>query len=300
MTEVLDQAPSPAPTDSDLGRVVHRVLATSDEPLTLSKIRAHLPTAHRSVSAEELRQCVERLTEANVFYRYDPYRSQHPRYWDRAMREHIRMLIRKNLEEEPLAWAQLRRKLPSYAQDKALEVLDDLVAQGLIHKHPRAAARSGERYGVRPPDAREYLRRELPALFERLERELGFSQSQLRGAALELLHEEEWASTPSVPAPPPTQHTPAPPAPAPTPAPAVPAPAEEAPPAAPARVEEPPAAPPEPEPAPEPVAAQPPAPAEAREQPAPAPHSATPPAEGPPPLPAPPSPPAAPATEDVS
>jgi hypothetical protein len=289
MTEVLDQATSPAPTDNDLGRVVHHVLARSDEPLTLSKIRSHLPTVHRSVSVEELTLVVERLAEANVFYRYPPYRSQHHRYWDRAMPEHIRMLIRKSVEEEPLTRAQLRRKLPSYAQDKAAEILADLLAQGLLHWHPPAAARSGERYGVRPPDPRAYLRKELPALFARLEQELRVSQEQLRQAAIELLHEEEWDPTPAG-----QQAAPAaPPAPAPTPVAATAATEE---PAAPPPVEEATAAaaPPEPAPVevpPEPVAAQPSAAEPEREQPAPA--------DGTPPVPVAPAPAAVPANEDT-
>src|SRR6516225_12110166 len=105
---------------------------------------------------------------------------------------HVANLLREILEEKPLAWPQLRRKLPDYAVAQAEVVLQEQVAQGRLHRHPPAGSRSGERYGVAPPDAREYLRRELPTLFRRLQ-QLGFTDPQLREAAMALLQEEEWA-----------------------------------------------------------------------------------------------------------
>src|SRR5260370_23352534 len=48
--------------------------------------------------------------------------------------------------------------------------------------------------GLQPPDAKDYLRSELAEVFRDLE-QLGFSQAQLRAAALELLHDEEWSPT---------------------------------------------------------------------------------------------------------
>src|SRR5262249_49270190 len=91
------------------------------------------------------------------------------------------------------AWSELRRKLPAYAQAQAEAVLQEQVAQGLLHRHPRLTSRGPERYGVAPPDARDYLRPELEAVFKRLT-DMGFNRAQLRAGALELLHEEEWAS----------------------------------------------------------------------------------------------------------
>ncbi|HMF11650.1 MAG TPA: hypothetical protein VKE94_05070, partial [Gemmataceae bacterium] len=113
------------------------------------------------------------------------------RFWDRPMQVHVANLLRGALEEGPLAWPQLRRKLPDYAVVQAETVLQEQVAQGRLHRHPPAGSRSGERYGVAPPDAREYLRRELPALFRKLE-QLGFTDPQLREAAMAVLQEEEW------------------------------------------------------------------------------------------------------------
>src|SRR5262249_19085176 len=120
---------------------------------------------------------------------------------------HVAQLIRDALAEGPLAWSQLRRKLPGYAlthegKSVAEMVLKDLVEQGKLYKHPVPGSRGGERYALTPPDPKDPLRQELPVLFQKLEQFYGFSRTQLREAAIELLHEEEWASTAPAPAAP--------------------------------------------------------------------------------------------------
>src|SRR5262249_52146726 len=165
MTQVLGLPPAMAPSAADIRAEVRRVLEVSPEPLTLSKIRSHLPAAHRTVSLEFLAESLQQLVDANVFYKYPPYRSQQDRYWDRPLTVHAAQLIRDALAEGPLAWSQLRRKLPGYVLEHdgkpvAHEVLEDLVAQGKLHKHPTPGSRTGERFGLTPPDPKEPLRRE--------------------------------------------------------------------------------------------------------------------------------------------
>ena len=53
---------------------------------------------------------------------------------------------------------------------------------------------------IRPADPREYLRPELAAVFRKLE-PMGFTEAQLRGGALELLHDEEWSPSRELPPP---------------------------------------------------------------------------------------------------
>jgi hypothetical protein len=175
------------------------VLAASTEPLTLSKIRSRLPAPFRSLSLEELTEALQRQVAANVVVQYPKYRSQQDRYWDRSMQVHVAALLRETLEAGPLALAELRRKLPAYALAHTETVLQEQVNQGLLHRHPRSGKRGGDRYGVRPPDVKEYLQPELSQVFQRLEN-LGFSRTQIRAEALQLLHDEEWS--PSPPAPP--------------------------------------------------------------------------------------------------
>ena len=197
MTEVIDQNPPAPPADPatpaapDLTSAIQRVLSASDEPMTVSKIRAKLPGQLRGTDSKDLTDVLERQVSANVLYKYPKYRSPQDRYWDRGMNAHVAQLLRVTLESGPLSWSEMHRKLPAYAQGPAQHVLDEQVAQGLLHRHPRAGSRGGDRFGVRPADPQDYLRQEFPDLFTRLTA-LGFTRPQIRAAALELLHEEEW------------------------------------------------------------------------------------------------------------
>ncbi|MBY0523525.1 MAG: hypothetical protein K2R98_08995 [Gemmataceae bacterium] len=202
MTQVVDQISAAPVETSDLVAAIQRVLQQSEEPLTVAKIRSQLPTALRTQNVEEV---LQRQVSAKAVHEYPKYRSQHARYWDRPMPVHIAALLRELLTEEALAWSDLRRKLPAYAVESGAEtILQEQLSQGRLHRHPRATARGGERFGAQKPDPKEYLRTELITVFGKLER-MGFTQPQLRAGAIELLHEEEWASLPApdqVPPPP--------------------------------------------------------------------------------------------------
>jgi hypothetical protein len=203
MTQVIDPQPTATSQETDLVAEVQRVLGANPEPLTLSKIRSLLRGSFRTTGPEELAECLRRQVAANVVIAYPKYRSQQDRYWDRPMTVHVASLLRGILEGGPLPWSEVRRKLPAYAQGQAETVLQEQLAQGRLYRHPRQGRRGKDRIGLEPPDPREYLRAELAALFGRME-QLGFSQSQLRAGASELLHEEEWASHPPAPGEPPT------------------------------------------------------------------------------------------------
>jgi hypothetical protein len=192
MTPTTEQASAQTTTAPDLATAVQRVLAASPEPLTLPRIRDQLPAPFRSASIEELADFLRRQAAVNVFYQFPRYRSRHDRFWDRPIAVHVAILLRAALEESPLPWSDLRRKLPGYAVAQAETVLNEQVAQGLLYRHPRTGSRGGDRFGVRPPDPKDYLRPALAQVFRDLE-QLGFTESQLREGALELLHDEEWS-----------------------------------------------------------------------------------------------------------
>jgi hypothetical protein len=197
MAEATDRALQELPAeDDDLVSALQRLLQASPHPLTPAKIRAMLPAAFRSSSEHALMECLNRQVAAHVFCQYPKYRSSNDRFWDRPMAVHIADLLRTALEAEPLPWSVLRRRLPVYAQAQAEAVLKDQIKQGLIFRLPRLG-RSTERFGLRPAEAKEYLRREIAGLFLRLEN-LGFTGAQLREGALDLFHEEEWGSSPEI------------------------------------------------------------------------------------------------------
>jgi hypothetical protein len=201
MAELVDQpqtttaSDSDTAPDSDLVSAVRSVLEASSEPLTLSKIRAGLPSQLRAQGPEALAEALRRQVAANVLVQYPKYRSPQDRYWDRPMPVHLQTLLRLTLEEKPLPWSEIRRKLPDYAKTLAEPVLEEQVAKGALFRHPPLNSRTGPRFGISGPDAREYLRPELARVFERLE-QMGFTRAELREGAMGLLSEEEW-STPS-------------------------------------------------------------------------------------------------------
>ncbi len=191
MTEMTDQRTTATSAPGDLVTAIQEVLRSSAEPLTVSKIRSALPAPFRQASVDELAEVLRRQVAAKVLESYPRYRSQQERFWDRPMQVHVAGLLVAALEEAPLSWSDLRRRLPAYAHEKAQIVLDEKLAQGAIHRHPRFG-RMGERVGNRPADPKEYLRSELAAVFQSLAK-LGFTEAQVREGALELLHDEEWA-----------------------------------------------------------------------------------------------------------
>jgi hypothetical protein len=191
MTQVVEPTTTQATDTLDLPGAIRQVLRSSDEPLTVSKLRTKLPMRLREQNVEEE---LRRLVTAGTLHQFPKYRSAGDRYWDRPMQEHIKVLIRQTLQEGALAWSELRRKLPAYAQDQAESLFQQEIAQGRLHRHPRLG-RGGDRFGPEKPDPKVYLRDELVTLFNKL-RPLGFTAAQLRAGALELLHEEEWASLP--------------------------------------------------------------------------------------------------------
>jgi hypothetical protein len=195
MTPVMDPTTLPQQqTAVDLPTALRNVLQASTEPLTVSKIRSDLPASLRRLSLEEITDALQKQVGAGTLYQYPKYRSQQDRFWDRPMPVHIASLLRVTLEEAPLSVSELKRKLPTYAQAEAEAILIENVGNGLLHKHPKLGSRGGERFGAKPADPKDYLRPELAELFSRLS-ELGFSQAQMREAALELLHDEEWSMT---------------------------------------------------------------------------------------------------------
>ena len=83
----------------DLVGRIRFVLQNSEEPLTLAKVRAALPSPFRSLAVEALADALQRHVAANVLVRYPRYRSPRERYWDRPMRVHLEQLLRGALRQ---------------------------------------------------------------------------------------------------------------------------------------------------------------------------------------------------------
>lgn len=194
MTRLADaQAAQEVWTDVDLVDAITRVLRQSPAPLTLARIRTGLPGRWQTTAPGTLADVLQRQVAANVIYVFPRYRSQHERYWTRPYREHLEDLLRQALEDGPLTWNDIRRRLPEYARMQAEPVLEEMLAQARLFRHPPISSRAGARFGLAAPDPRIYVRPELDLMFGRMAKH-GFTVEQLRLAAMDLLREDEFRS----------------------------------------------------------------------------------------------------------
>jgi hypothetical protein len=194
MTRLADLPRAQEPSSEfDLAGAIVRVLEESPAPLTLPRIRMVLPWPWRTAALETLGEVLQRQLCGNVIYCYPRYRSQHERYWTRPHCRHLEDLLRQALENGPLTWNDIRRRLPEYARMQAEPVLEEMLAQGRMFRHPSISSRTGARFGLTAPDVRLYVRPELDLMFRRLAKQ-GFTLEQMRLAAMDLLHEEEFRS----------------------------------------------------------------------------------------------------------
>jgi hypothetical protein len=176
----------------DLVDAIRGVLQSSDEPMTIPRIRERLPAPYEAIRKDELQDVLHRQVAAHVLVMCPKYRSGQDRYWDRELRDHAMLLLHKALEPGPTSWSDLRKKLPKYLRHFAESVLNEELAKGAIHRHPPATLRMGPRYAHQPPNVRCYARKELHDMLTRLE-QCGFTRSDARETLMALLQEEEWS-----------------------------------------------------------------------------------------------------------
>jgi hypothetical protein len=186
-------------TDRDLVDAVCDVLHASPEPLTVARIRERLPANFRSLRTEEITELLQRQVAAHVVVMCPKYRSSQDRYWDRPLRTHAKVLLHEAMRDEPVSWAELRKKFPKYVRHLAESVLSEELARGTVFRHPPVSQRSGPRYALQPVEIRTYAGKMLDEALERLE-QIGFARSDARETLMQLLQEEEWATFEGMPA----------------------------------------------------------------------------------------------------
>jgi hypothetical protein len=177
---------------ADLVGAIHSILKQSSEPLTMPKIRARLRGVFQTIRLEDLTDVLQRQVAAQVLVMFPKYRSGQDRYWDRSLREHAKVVLRRALEESAMPWSELRKKFPKYMRHLAESVLNEELARRAIFRHPPTGPRMGIRFALRPPDIRPHAFKELEEALTRLEAR-GFSRPQAREAFMQLLQEAEWA-----------------------------------------------------------------------------------------------------------
>jgi hypothetical protein len=176
----------------DLVDAICGVLQSSDEPLTIPRIRERLPAPYEAIRTVELQDVLHRQVAANVLVMCPKYRSGQDRYWDRELRDHAMLLLHKSLEQGPISWSDLRKKFPKYLRHFAESVLNEELAKGTIHRHPPTSLRMGPRYAHQPPSVHCYAKKELHNMLARLV-QCGFTRSDASETLMALLQEEEWS-----------------------------------------------------------------------------------------------------------
>jgi hypothetical protein len=179
----------------DLVGAIQEILKQSSEPLTVPKIRVRLRGAFRAIGIEELADVLQRQVAAQVLVICPKYRSGQDRYWDRPLREHAKVVLRRTLEDGAMPWSELRKKFPKYLRHLAESVLNEELARRTIFRHPPATPRVGIRYSLQAPDVGPHAARELEEALSRLEAH-GFSRVDACEALMHLLQQHEWADTP--------------------------------------------------------------------------------------------------------
>ena len=195
MTQTIDSQAAETHPGTDLVAELLRVLAESSEPLTLSKIRAKLPAPFRSASLEELSDTLQRQVAANVLFQYPKYRSQQDRFWNRPMEVHLAILIPRSIPGGAVGVggaAPQASRLCGRSVDPCRGSVGGTLGGGRCTSIRASASVAATALGCSQPMPKSILKPELAELFLDLE-QLGFSQGQLRTAALELLHDEEWS-----------------------------------------------------------------------------------------------------------
>ncbi len=180
---------------ADLVGAIHEILKQSSEPLTVPKIRARLGGSFQKIRTAELAEILQRQVAAQVLVMCPKYRSGQNRYWDRSLREHAKVVLRRALEEGAMPWAELRKKFPKYMRHLAESVLNEELAKRTIFRHPPTSPRMGFRFALQTPDVRLHAAKELDEALARLEAH-GFTRIDAREAFMQLLQEHEWAETP--------------------------------------------------------------------------------------------------------
>jgi len=179
----------------DLVNEIRRLLRESDEPLTAAKIQDRLPEPLKGIALDSLADVLRQQAAAHVLIACPKYRSRQDRYWDRPLREHVHEMLHDILTAGPLAWSELRRRLPRYARYLAESVLNEQLAHSRVYRHPPRTPRSAPRFALHPADLRAYLRPALSDLLSRLE-PLGFSRTELRHGLRQMLSEGEFDAHP--------------------------------------------------------------------------------------------------------
>lgn len=161
---------------ADLDALLKKLVAQASDPLSATRVRRSLPPGYR-IPLDQLKQRLSALARQGLLFEW-PTRPR--RYASCSLEAFIRERVIETLKRyRTLTTAETSKKLPAVAKPLVARILEGLLKEGRIWKHPKIGRR--EPYSLAPPDPLDYLRSTLDKLVATF-RKVGFSPRAIREA----------------------------------------------------------------------------------------------------------------------
>jgi len=166
---------------ADLDALLKKLVAQASDPLSVTRMRRSLPPGYR-IPLDQLQERLLALARQGLLFEWP---TQPKRYASRPLEAFVRERIIEVLtRHRTLTAAEISKKLPAVAKPLLAKILEKLIKERCVWKHPKIGRR--EPYGIAPPDPLDYLRPKLDKLVAILGK-LGFSPTGIREAFQEYL-----------------------------------------------------------------------------------------------------------------
>jgi len=157
-------------------QVAIKVLDSSDKPLDTNKILQAMPRGLR-VEPEQLLALLEEAVGSGKVWRFKPFRSRRPRFWTRPPAELGRRKVLQAVAKGPVKEQEVKRQLQlakiGMSAAEANKLIDEMVREGVLYRHPPYARVRSRRLAAQPADPRNYLKKafdELRSTIDKLAR----------------------------------------------------------------------------------------------------------------------------------
>jgi hypothetical protein len=170
--------------------VVLAALALQQQPVSISRLRSSLPSPFRGKPAS-FKTRLENLAGISFFPTGKPTQ---PLVWDRSPAVFVETVILAALSKKPLTISEIetktRAKLKHLSPADRRRVFDSLLSTQRIFRWPKKPGTKSEKFGISPPDPRDYLASALKALSKAVAKvadvfaEVGIPPSKTHAAAM--------------------------------------------------------------------------------------------------------------------
>lgn len=182
--------------------VVLAALALQPQPVSISRLRSSLPSPFRGKPAS-FKNRLESLAGSRSIWFFPTGKPTQPLAWDRSPAVFAETVILAALSKKPLTTGEIetktRAKLKHLSPADRRHIFDTLLSAQRIFRWPKKPGTKSEKFGIAPPDPREYLASALKALGKAVAKvadafaEVGIPPSKTHAATLAAIQSERWA-----------------------------------------------------------------------------------------------------------